>query len=111
MAASLLVAAHHGQMTGAFREQWWTKKQAQWSGEVVLFPWQDYPRWPGIVVPPCAKSNLKNGKGIFYPPEAKVLDTAFKNAANGERHVQAREPGKQKVSKRNFRQLLQKGVF
>ena len=59
-------------------EKWWTKKQELWSGEVVFFSWQDYPKWPGIIVPPCSKSALLQGKGMFYPPDAKVLDTAFK---------------------------------
>eukprot|EP00930_Biecheleria_cincta_P047388 TRINITY_DN32840_c0_g1_i1.p1 TRINITY_DN32840_c0_g1~~TRINITY_DN32840_c0_g1_i1.p1 ORF type:complete len:433 (-),score=64.63 TRINITY_DN32840_c0_g1_i1:165-1394(-) len=55
-------------------KQWWSASQERLKDQLVLFPWQGHPRWPGIVVPPYEKSKLLAGEGFFYPPQKSVLD-------------------------------------
>ena len=62
-------------------KKWWCAAQERRKGELCLFSWQGYPRWPGVVVPPQAKCELLAGNGHFYPPDKKVLFSTELGAA------------------------------
>ena len=69
--------------------------------ELVLFSWQGYPRWPGIVVKPRPKKDFIAGKGDFYPPERKIFNHTFTMAR--------RRP--LKVGKKDFYEVQVRGQW
>lgn len=71
-------------------EKWWHAAQERLQNELCLFPWQGYPRWPGIVCPPLDRSKILAGEGHFFPPNKDTLNTTFLAARRGTLQVRKR---------------------